>query len=85
MVNIGNSKPEKLLDFIEAIEKVVGEGIQKFMEMQPGDVPVTWADSSLLTNLTGLKPRTINEGVKKFIDWYCDYYSQQNKDHARKI
>lgn len=77
VVNIGNSKPEKLLDFIEAIEKVVGvEVSKKFMEMQPGDVPMTWADSSLLTNLTGLKPRTpINEGIKKFIDWYRDYYS----------
>ena len=75
-VNIGNSKPERLLDFIEAIEKVVGiRSFQKFYGDAAGDVPMTWADSSLLTNLTGLKPQTpIDEGVKKFVDWYREYY-----------
>ena len=49
MVNIGNSKPAQLLDFIRAIEECVGiEAIKNLMPMQPGDVPSTWADTSLL-------------------------------------
>lgn len=45
------------------------------MDMQPGDVPATWADASLLQKLTGYKPKTsVEEGVAKFVAWYREYY-----------
>ena len=76
IVNIGNSRPQKLLDFIEAIEAAVGlSAIKIYKEMQQGDVPSTFADISLLKQLTDYVPSTsIEEGVKKFVAWYCDYY-----------
>ncbi len=76
VINIGNSRPEKLLDFIEAIEKAVGRTAKRnLMPMQPGDVPATWADISLLEYLTGYKPRTdLFEGTKRFVSWYRNYY-----------
>jgi UDP-glucuronate 4-epimerase len=76
IVNIGNSQSERLLDFIEAIEAATGRVAQKnFMDMQPGDVPATWADASLLQHLTQYKPQTpVAEGVTQFVAWYRDYY-----------
>ena len=76
IVNIGNSRPQKLLDFIEAIEAAVGlSAIKIYKEMQQGDVPSTFADISLLKQLTDYVPSTsIEEGVKKFVAWYRDYY-----------
>ena len=75
IVNIGNSKPAKLLDFIEAIEKAVGrKAVKNLMPIHPGDVLATWADTSLLERLTGNKPRTdLLEGTKKFVSWYRSY------------
>jgi len=77
VVNIGNSKPEKLTDFIAAIEKSIGKKAKKkLLPMQAGDVPATWADTSLLNSLTGYKPNTnLVEGVQKFVNWYRDYYN----------
>ena len=77
LVNIGNSQPEQLSDFICAIEKSLGiEAKKNFMPMQPGDVPATWADTSLLELLTGYRQKTsIEVGVDRFVDWYRDYYS----------
>lgn len=76
IVNIGNSQKVRLLDFIDAIEAELGiKAIRNYMDMQPGDVPATWADASLLENLTGYKPQTeFQEGIKKFINWYKYYY-----------
>lgn len=76
VVNIGNSQPVQLLDFISAIEENIGIKAKKnFMPMQAGDVPATWADTSLLESLTGFKPRTNHEaGVRKFLRWYRAYY-----------
>ncbi len=76
VVNIGNSKPKKLLEFIEAIEKAVGrKAIRNLMPMQEGDLMATWADISLLERLTGYKPKTdLLEGTEKFIKWYRSYY-----------
>ena len=76
ILNIGNSEPVKVLDFIIAIEEVTGKKAQlNFMGMQPGDVKTTYADTSRLKALTQYKPATpIKEGVKKFVDWYVDYY-----------
>ena len=77
VVNIGNSKPAQLLDFIAAIEKSVGiEALKNFMPMQAGDVPATWADTSLLEHLTDYHPNTdLSVGVQNFISWYREYYN----------
>jgi UDP-glucuronate 4-epimerase len=75
IVNIGNSTPVRLLDFVEAIEDCLGvEAERNYMPMQPGDVPATWADASLLQRLTGYQPATeLRDGVRRFVDWYRDY------------
>jgi UDP-glucuronate 4-epimerase len=74
--NIGNSEPVKLMDFIQAIEKFSGKTANKnFMDMQPGDVPSTYADVALLKQATGYQPETgMEEGVQKVVAWYRDYY-----------
>ncbi|AUC56779.1 UDP-glucuronate 5-epimerase (plasmid) [Sagittula sp. P11] len=76
VVNIGNSRSERLTDFIAAIEDALGmTATRNMMDMQPGDVPATWADAGLLERLTGYRPETdMREGVKRFVDWYRDYY-----------
>jgi UDP-glucuronate 4-epimerase len=75
IVNIGNSDKVRLEDFIDAIEHELGKpAIRNYMDMQPGDVPATWADASLLRRLTGYAPQTdIREGVKRFVAWYREY------------
>ncbi|MXP27132.1 NAD-dependent epimerase/dehydratase family protein [Altererythrobacter indicus] len=77
VVNIGNSDAVQLVDFIEAIEKAVGKKAERnLMPMQPGDVPATWADATLLKELTGYAPRTaVPEGVANFVRWYRQYYA----------
>lgn len=74
--NIGNNKPVKLMDFIEAIEKAVGKSaIKQMMDMQPGDVPSTCADVSALERDLGFRPNTpVEQGIAKFVDWYRSYY-----------
>ncbi len=74
--NIGNSKPEKLLDFIHAIEAELGKKARMDMiPIQPGEVVKTWADVSDLSAHFGYAPATpIREGVRKFIRWYRDFY-----------
>ncbi|MBC7138827.1 MAG: GDP-mannose 4,6-dehydratase [Defluviimonas sp.] len=76
VVNIGNSEPVALLDFIRAIEAATGRRAElNLMPMQPGDVPATWADTTLLERLTGHRPKTpVAEGVARFVEWYRDYY-----------
>jgi UDP-glucuronate 4-epimerase len=76
LYNIGNSKPVKLLDFIEQIEKELGTKAKKDMlPMQPGDVNRTWADVEPLKDDFGYNPKTtIEEGVRNFVDWYREYY-----------
>ena len=76
VINIGNSNPTNLIDFINAIEKATGmKAVKNFMPMQAGDVPATWADISSLKKLTGYSPRTeLKDGVEKFVSWYRDYY-----------
>ena len=77
VVNIGNSQPSKLLDFIVAIENSIGiEAVKNLMPMQAGDVPATWADTTLLEDLTGYKPNMdLALGVQNFISWYRKYYN----------
>ncbi|MGC6485736.1 MAG: NAD-dependent epimerase/dehydratase family protein, partial [Candidatus Puniceispirillales bacterium] len=76
VVNIGNSAPVELMAYIAAIEDTLGITAEKnMMDMQPGDVPATWAETSLLQSLTGFTPgMTIEEGVARFVAWYRDYY-----------
>ena len=77
VVNIGNSKPHQLLDFIHAIEESIGQkAVKNFMPMQAGDVPATWADTTLLEMLTGYVPTTdITTGVQNFVGWYREFYN----------
>jgi UDP-glucuronate 4-epimerase len=77
VVNIGNSEPINLLAFVEAIEATIGrKAIRQYLPMQPGDVPRTFADSTLLQRLTGFRPATpVTTGVRKFVEWYREYYN----------
>lgn len=74
--NIGNNNSVELLRFIEAIEECLGrKALKNFLPMQPGDVPATYADVDDLMRDVGFKPSTpIEEGIRKFIDWYGQYY-----------
>ena len=74
--NIGNSNPTPLMDYIEAIESALGiTSIKEFLPMQPGDVPATSADTSALEAWIDFKPNTsVTEGVKRFVDWYQQFY-----------
>lgn len=74
--NIGNNNPVKLIEYIQSIEKAVGqEAILDLLPRQPGDVLDTFADSSALEKAVGYKPTvSVDEGVKQFVDWYRDFY-----------
>lgn len=80
--NIGNNKPEKLMDYITCLEKslseVYGKEIEakkEFLPMQPGDVPRTYADVSELVKGFDFKPATsIEKGLRKFAEWYKEFY-----------
>lgn len=75
--NIGNNNPVPLMEFIEAIEDTLGIKANKvFMDIQPGDVPQTYADVRDLVEDFGYKPETtIQYGIGKFIEWYRAYYA----------
>lgn len=87
--NIGNSQPENLLDFVSILQQeLIRAGVlpedydfdahKKLVPMQPGDVPVTYADTSALERDFGFKPSTsLREGLRKFAEWYHSFY--QNK------
>ena len=76
VVNIGNGESVQLMDFIAAIEAASNrKAVKNMMDMQPGDVPATWADTALLRRLTGYAPKTsVRDGVRAYVDWYRDYY-----------
>ena len=78
IVNIGNSHPVELIDFINELEKKLGiKAKRNFLGMQQGDIKETWADTSLINNLTGYKPKiNITEGIGKFVEWYKSYYKE---------
>ena len=77
ILNIGNTKKIYLLDFINTLEKELNKKIKKnYMPMQKGDVYSTLSNSSLLKRITGYNPKTnYRTGIKKFINWYLDYYN----------
>lgn len=76
LYNIGNNKPEQLMDMIGHLEEAIGIPAKKnFMPMQPGDVQATYADVDALERDIGFKPSTpLKEGLGRFIDWYKGYY-----------
>jgi UDP-glucuronate 4-epimerase len=76
LYNIGNNNPVKLLNLIEVLEACLGKKAKKnFLPIQAGDVPATFADIENLIKDVDFKPSTpIEEGVKKFLDWYRGYY-----------
>ena len=75
--NIGNNSPIELQQFIKVIENALGREAQKeYLDLQPGDVVATYADIDDLIADVGFKPQTpIEEGVKKFVEWYKSYYN----------
>lgn len=75
--NIGNNSPVRLMEFVEAIENKLNKTAKKnYMDLQPGDVPETYANVDDLFRGIDFKPETtIQDGVNNFIDWYLDYYS----------
>jgi UDP-glucuronate 4-epimerase len=84
--NIGHNEPVKLLDFISAIEKYTGKTARKIMKpLQPGDVEKTWADVDDLVNDFDYRPETsVENGVKKFMEWYLGYYGIQEAGGRRQ-
>lgn len=84
--NIGNSNPENLLDFVQILqEELIKAGVlpedydfeshKELVPMQPGDVPITYADTSALEKDYGFKPSTsLREGLRKFAEWYKEFY-----------
>ena len=91
LYNIGNSNPENLLDFVNILqEELVRAGVlpqdydfeahKELVPMQPGDVPVTYADTSALERDFGFKPNTsLREGLRKFAEWYKEFYMKVGK------
>ena len=76
IVNIGKGKSTKLVNYIKIIENNLGKKAKKkFLSKQKGDVKDTWADISKANKIFNFKPKTSpQEGVKKFIKWYKQYY-----------
>lgn len=89
--NIGNNQPENLLDFVDILQQeLVDAGVlpadydfeahKELVPMQPGDVPVTYADTSALERDFGFKPSTsLRDGLRKFAQWYRDFYMKEEK------
>ena len=76
VVNVGGGRPVGLEDFIAVIEEVIGrKALRRDLPMQPGDVPATWASTTLLEQITGFRPAvSLPEGVRAFVAWYRKYY-----------
>lgn len=84
--NIGNNKPENLMDFVQILsEELIHAGVlpedydfdahKELVPMQPGDVPITYADTNELERNFGFKPHTpLRDGLRKFAEWYKDFY-----------
>ena len=89
--NIGNNHPERLMEFVQILqEELVNEGLlpedydfeahRELVPMQPGDVPITYADTSELEKDFGYKPNTsLRDGLKAFVRWYKEFYGGNNQ------
>ena len=94
--NIGNNQPENLLDFVTILqEELVRAGVlpedydfeahKELVPMQPGDVPVTYADTTPLEQDFGFKPSTpLREGLRKFAEWYKTYFLRKNQEEVHQ-
>lgn len=92
--NIGNNQPENLLDFVDILQQeLIRAGVlpqdydfeahKKLVPMQPGDVPVTYADTSALERDFGFKPGTsLREGLRRFAQWYREFYIDGKKERG---
>lgn len=90
--NIGNNRPENLLDFVTILQEELiraevlpkdydFESHKELVAMQPGDVPITYADTTSLENDFGFKPSTsLREGLRSFAEWYKDFYMKNNQE-----
>ena len=80
LYNLGNNRPEKLMDFITVLEDALGQKAEKvYLGMQAGDVPVTMADIDITRKELGWEPKTsIKNGLKLFADWFLEY--RKNND-----
>lgn len=76
LYNIGNNHPTDLSYFIEVLERAAGRKAElRYLPMQPGDIPSTYADVDSLAEAVGFRPKTkIEDGVAKFVEWYREYY-----------
>lgn len=76
IINLGYGRPVALMDFIRTLEKELGvSATLNYLPMQAGDVPVTYADTTKARELLGFSPKVgIEEGVKRFVEWYRGYY-----------
>jgi UDP-glucuronate 4-epimerase len=76
LYNIGNNRPVELMHYIEVLEQCLGRKAEKnLLPLQAGDVPDTWADAEDLVRDVGYRPATpVEEGVKRFVAWYLEYY-----------
>ncbi|MFP4495907.1 MAG: NAD-dependent epimerase [Halochromatium sp.] len=76
LYNIGNNRPVELMHYIETLEQCLGQTAEKeLLPLQPGDVPDTYADVSDLVDELGYRPATsVEDGIRRFVDWYRDYY-----------
>ncbi|MCA9132012.1 MAG: NAD-dependent epimerase [Planctomycetales bacterium] len=76
LYNIGNNQPEELQRFIEVLEQCIGRTAKKeFLDLQPGDVAETYADTSDLERMIGFRPATsIEDGIRHFVNWYRAYH-----------
>ena len=79
--NIGNNKPIKLIDYIKQLELQLNKKAKKkYLPLQTGDIKKTLADNSYLEKTISFKPNTkIDFGIKKFVDWYLEYYNENKK------
>lgn len=79
LFNIGNGRPVELMDYIQTLETCLGKKAQlKLLPIQPGDVAATCADVSKLERAVGFRPATtIEVGIRRFVDWYLEFYSRR--------
>ncbi len=81
VMNIGNGSPVQLMDFIECIEEATGHKLERvFLEAQPGDVAITYANTQKLNATTKYKPKkSIREGIEEFVAWYRHFYNLKSE------
>ncbi len=85
VLNIGNNRPVELLTYISVLEEALGRKAQlELLPIQPGDVPSTMADVSELEAAVGFRPQTtVDEGIRRFVEWYVEFYAAGRMSPAR--